>query len=370
MAAAARGGVGWTAAASCCESCSTPCPQLPPPLYLPPLAPSLSAPTPAPIYHTQASQLTTPTKPTLTHPTCAHASNPTHTATFWELEREGGGKVLVVTLGKKRIGHESWQYLLEQDRPDLTVTHRVSGGGWMDGWGCMGGWVVGGWVAGWWLDGWMGGWVGGWWVRGAMCVFGGGGQGVPVWNIGALESRSNRSNQSPVKADSSHTQPNPTHAPINATAVLPRRAVRIAQRAPRGWALREPRTPHDRELQGALHRGEGQGGSRRAAVVQGGAVAQVGGGVGFGWLRVCGEGSWGLGDVPDQLALAHPTPTTCPKTTIFTLNPNPNPTLNPNPNPNPYTPYRRQGDTGVHGSGGRHHTGQRDGRGVNLRRVI
>jgi hypothetical protein len=47
-------------------------------------------------------------------------------ATFWTLEAEGDRKELVVTLGKKVSGHESWQYLLEADRPDTTVTQRVS----------------------------------------------------------------------------------------------------------------------------------------------------------------------------------------------------------------------------------------------------
>lgn len=34
--------------------------------------------------------------------------------------------MLLVTLAKKFSGHDSWQYLLEQDKPDLTVTNRVS----------------------------------------------------------------------------------------------------------------------------------------------------------------------------------------------------------------------------------------------------
>ncbi|KIY99530.1 hypothetical protein MNEG_8433 [Monoraphidium neglectum] len=44
--------------------------------------------------------------------------------TFWTLEAEGDQKVVVVTLGKKISGHESFQYLFEQDRPDTSVTHR------------------------------------------------------------------------------------------------------------------------------------------------------------------------------------------------------------------------------------------------------
>ncbi|GBF90434.1 hypothetical protein Rsub_03430 [Raphidocelis subcapitata] len=46
-------------------------------------------------------------------------------ATFWTLESEGGQKFVVATLGKKRSGHDSWLHLLESDRPDTTVTHRV-----------------------------------------------------------------------------------------------------------------------------------------------------------------------------------------------------------------------------------------------------
>lgn len=34
--------------------------------------------------------------------------------------------MLLVTLGKKFSGHESWQYLLEQDKPDTGITHRVN----------------------------------------------------------------------------------------------------------------------------------------------------------------------------------------------------------------------------------------------------
>lgn len=45
-------------------------------------------------------------------------------ATFWTLESEGDSKFVVVTLGKKISGHESWAHLFESDKPDTTITHR------------------------------------------------------------------------------------------------------------------------------------------------------------------------------------------------------------------------------------------------------
>lgn len=44
---------------------------------------------------------------------------------FHELSSEGGQKSVVITLEKKVMGEHSWEVLLEEDKPDLTVTHRV-----------------------------------------------------------------------------------------------------------------------------------------------------------------------------------------------------------------------------------------------------
>jgi hypothetical protein len=47
---------------------------------------------------------------------------------FWTLETDDadGSKYVSIVLVKGTMGYQSWDALLESDRPDTTVTHRVS----------------------------------------------------------------------------------------------------------------------------------------------------------------------------------------------------------------------------------------------------
>lgn len=46
---------------------------------------------------------------------------------YWVLESDdsSGSKAVVITLAKSTMGYMSWEALLEEDKPDTTVTHRV-----------------------------------------------------------------------------------------------------------------------------------------------------------------------------------------------------------------------------------------------------
>jgi hypothetical protein len=48
---------------------------------------------------------------------------------FWTLETDDGdgSKYVSIVLVKATMGYQSWDALLESDKPDTTVTHRVSG---------------------------------------------------------------------------------------------------------------------------------------------------------------------------------------------------------------------------------------------------
>jgi hypothetical protein len=47
---------------------------------------------------------------------------------FWTLETDDadGSKYVSIVLVKGTMGYQSWDALLESDKPDTTVTHRVS----------------------------------------------------------------------------------------------------------------------------------------------------------------------------------------------------------------------------------------------------
>ncbi len=49
---------------------------------------------------------------------------------FWTLETDpaDGSRYIAVTLAKRNMGYMSWEALLESDRPDTTITHRVGVG--------------------------------------------------------------------------------------------------------------------------------------------------------------------------------------------------------------------------------------------------
>jgi hypothetical protein len=51
---------------------------------------------------------------------------------FWTLETDesDGSKFVSIVLVKGTMGYQSWDALLESDKPDTTVTHRVSGTTW------------------------------------------------------------------------------------------------------------------------------------------------------------------------------------------------------------------------------------------------
>lgn len=45
-----------------------------------------------------------------------------------EDDASGDGRVVMITLAKKTMGHESWATLLESEKVDLTITNRVRQG--------------------------------------------------------------------------------------------------------------------------------------------------------------------------------------------------------------------------------------------------